>query len=285
MVQVLIGAFLISFSSVFVKLVHVGPTSAMFYRFFFGAITLIVLVLLKKDPFFKAFHTLKYSIAGGIIFAVDLSLWHRSIHYIGPGLATILANFQVFSLAIIGALYLNETLTRKFVIAVSLAFTGLFLIVGWQFDQMEALYKMGVVYGLLTAVCFTGLTLVLQKSQKIPNKLSPTANMMWVCIFGSLLGSIFVMLSGETFVIPDAQNLVLLFAYGSICTAAGWVFITKGLPDVSASLAGLALILQPTGAFTWDLLFFARPTTSLQMTGAILTICAIYLGALRNDKS
>ena len=74
---------------------------------------------------------------------------------------------------------------------------------------------------------------------------------------------------------------MFLAAYGVICTGVGWVFISKGLPRVSASVAGLALILQPTGSFLWDVLFFSRPTTWFQGTGAVLTIFAIYLGTVK----
>jgi len=48
MIQIIIGGILISFSSVFVKLVHVGPTSAMFYRFLFGALALFIAALISK---------------------------------------------------------------------------------------------------------------------------------------------------------------------------------------------------------------------------------------------
>ncbi len=281
MIQVLAGAFLISFSSVFVKLVHVGPTAAMFYRFLFGALALFGAVIVKKESLWKNFNVLKFAALGGFIFSIDLFLWHRSIHYIGPGLATILANFQVFTLAIIGVLFLNEKLTLRFAISVPLAFCGLFLIVGWHFEQMGIHYKQGLIFGLLTALCYTSFTLVLQKSQKLPEKLSPTANMMWVCVFGSISGSFFVIPSGETFIIPDVVSVILLAAYGSICTGIAWVWISKGLANVSASMAGLVLILQPAGSFIWDLLIFSRPTTLLQIAGAILTISAIYLGALK----
>lgn len=281
MLQVLFGAFLISFSSVFVKLVHVGPTSSMFYRFFFGGAALLCAVIVRRESVWKGFHTMKWAIMGGFIFSIDLFFWHRSIHYVGPGLATILANFQVFSLSVIGALFLKEKLTFRFLISVPLAFTGLFMIIGWQFDSMDMLYVWGIIYGLLTAVCFTGLTLVMQKSQKIPDKHSPVVNMMWVCFFGSLLGGVLVVASGETFVIPDIYSLFFLVVYGAVCTGLGWAFISKGLPKITVSLAGLVLILQPTGSFIWDMLIFSRPTTGLQLTGAVLTISAIYLGASR----
>ena len=42
--------------------------------------------------------------AAGVFFSLDLWFWHRSIIYIGPGLSTLLANFQVFILMLVGIL-------------------------------------------------------------------------------------------------------------------------------------------------------------------------------------
>jgi drug/metabolite transporter (DMT)-like permease len=108
--------------------------------------------------------------------------------------------------------------------------------------------------------------------------------MAWLCFFGSVFGSVGVVASGETFVIPDIQSLVFLVTYGIVCSSVGWYLITKGLPRVSISVAGLSLILQPALAFIWDVLFFEKSLTLLNSLGAVVTIMAIYLGVVsRSD--
>jgi hypothetical protein len=63
-IQLAVGATMISFSAVFVKWVHVGPTTAGFCRMLFGAIILSALVLIRKEKlFFGTLHFLK-EIAG-----------------------------------------------------------------------------------------------------------------------------------------------------------------------------------------------------------------------------
>ena len=44
------------------------------------------------------------------------------------------------------------------------------------------------------------------------------------------------------------------------------------------SRVGLILLLQPLLAFVWDVLFFSRSITLVELTGAILTLFGIYLG-------
>ena len=284
MVQIIIGAILISFSSVFVKLVHVGPTSAMFYRFFFGAITLLSAALIRKVPLFRDYKSLCYSGLAGFLFTLDLFFWHRSILFVGPGLATILANFQVFILTLLGFIFMGERVRVLFIFSVIMAFFGLILLIGLDFQSMDRFFQLGIIYGLLTACCYSFVTLTIQKSQKLPVRLGPIPNMAWLCIFGSLFGSLGVMAAGETFTVPDIESLVYLMSYGIICSSAGWYFITKGLPRVTVSLAGLSLTIQPTFAFLWDVLFFAKPVTFQNLVGAVITIFAIYLGAASRSK-
>jgi drug/metabolite transporter (DMT)-like permease len=50
---------------------------------------------------------------------------------------------------------------------------------------------------------------------------------------------------------------------------------------VGASQVGLVLLLQPACAFIWDSLFFGRQFTFIELTGAGITLIAIYLGSLK----
>ncbi|HEY1992507.1 MAG TPA: EamA family transporter, partial [Gammaproteobacteria bacterium] len=94
--QLIVGAVMISFSAVFVKLVHVPPTVSGFYRVFFGGVILLAVVLWRHEhPRLDRASWIKLLLAG-LCFALDLFFWHRSILYVGPGVATLLANFQVF---------------------------------------------------------------------------------------------------------------------------------------------------------------------------------------------
>ena len=51
--QMLVGTVLISFSAVFVRVANVGPTTAGLYRMVFGALFLIVVVLIKRQTLWR----------------------------------------------------------------------------------------------------------------------------------------------------------------------------------------------------------------------------------------
>jgi drug/metabolite transporter (DMT)-like permease len=282
--QLLCGAFMISFSPVFVKLAHVGPTAAGFYRTFIGAVFLLILVGIRGEALWRGVRPFAMACGCGLLFALDLSFWHRSIHYIGPGLATIMGNFQVFFLAAFGIAVFREKPDWRFILAVPLALLGLFMLVGPDWNSLDRNYRLGLLCGLVTAVTYAFYVLLLQKSQSDTRRLSATANLAVISLATALIMGAESHVLGEGFRIPDAQSAWALLAYGVICQALGWVIISRALVKIPASRAGLILLLQPTLAFVWDVFFFSRPTGGLDVLGAMLALGAIYLGGARGGE-
>ena len=56
------------------------------------------------------------------------------------------------------------------------------------------------------------------------------------------------------------------------------------IASLEGTEAGLALLLQPTLSFVWDVLFFARPMTLPELIGAAIAIAAIDLGSRKRSQ-
>ena len=275
--QMIAGALMLSFSAVFVKWAHVGPTMAGFYRMFFGALLLLGAILVKKERLFHGSHHLKTVFICGLLFALDITLWHRSIHFIGPGLATLMANFQVFFLALFGMIILKEKSNWKLFVSIPTAILGLYLIVAPNWNALGGEYRAGVVLALLTAISYAAYILVLRNFQS-KFTVSALSTIGLVSLITAFILALEAVAINESFVIPDVQSWLALVGYGLFPQVLGWVLISKGLPKIEASRAGLILLLQPTFAFVWDILFFSRATTWLELLGALMALFAIYLG-------
>jgi len=277
----LLGSFLISWSAVFVKVSHVGPSAAGFYRNLFGTIALLAVVATQKTPLWKGWRAMGLALLAGAFFGSDIFCWHRSILYIGPGLATIMGNFQVFVLGAVGIVAFGERTTWRFFLAVPLAVLGLFLLVGTDWRNAGGHYRAGVIFGVLTALNYSGYLLTMRASQRATRKLNGSANLMWVSSVAAAILLLVSLVEGESLRIPDAQTWSALLAYGIVCQAVGWVVISRALPRVDASRVGLLLLLQPMLTFIWDIVLFGRPTTFTEGAGAVLALTAIYLGNMR----
>ena len=284
LLQLLTGALLISFSSIMVKTAHVGPTVAAFYRVALGGTALLALVLIRRKKLFHGWGVLGGILAAAFLFFLDLAFWHHSIHYVGPGLATILANLQVFFLAGAGVVFFGQRLTFRLVAAICLSVVGLMMVVGPDWGTLGPDYRMGVWLGLITALCYATYLLTLRWLGRLGQPPPPLVTMAWVSLICALFMIPEVIRQGESWLIPDLRSWAALLVLGWGCHALGWVVISTGLPKVAPAKAGLTLLLQPTLAFIWDLIFFARPTGLFEGAGAVLTLAAIYMGLGEGPK-
>ena len=276
---------MISFSAVFVKLANVGPTSSAFYRMCFGGLLLTAIALVSGKKLWYGWKTLGLMVICGAFFAIDLILWHRSIFFIGPGLATILANFQIFFLAGFGIIILNEKLTIRYALSVPIGLFGLYLIMGSDWSALSPDYKLGVLLGLLAALAYSSYLLILRKLQSLKEDVSPFSAIAIISLSTSALLAVRMIFEGESFAIPDMESWASLISYGVIGQVLGWVLISRGITRVDASRAGLVLLLQPSLSFIWDILFFSRPTGHMEILGCIVAISAIYMGSTVKNKS
>ncbi len=281
--QVILGAFFISFSGVWVKIVHVTPTVSAFYRVFFGFLFLLIASLFNNE--IRRLTSLEISliILCGLLFAIDLFCWHRSITLIGPGLATILGNFQVFILTLVGYFFFKEAISRRFILAIPLATMGLFLIVGADWSNLGQGYKIGIYLGLATALFYSGFILSLRRLSS-----SSSLSFFYLLMLTSLATAFFlgleILVTDGSFTIPDGQSWFGLIVLSLFSQTIGWVLITNALPKIKASLTGLILLLQPTLSFFWDVLFFNRLTTFCNWLGVIIVLSAMYLGMSSGKK-
>ena len=96
----------------------------------------------------------------------------------------------------------------------------------------------------------------------------------------AILGSVAVA-EGADLSLGTAENAGWMLAYGLMSHAVGLILIASSLDRVSTTVTGIALLLQPSLSFLWDVIFFARPTSALEALGAVIALAAIFLGTIR----
>ena len=279
--RLLAGAAMISFAPVFVRLTPVSPTDSAFYRTLFGGLMLAAWVFARRTPVERRSGVaLVALLAAALLFAADLAVWHRSIWYVGPGLATLLGNFQVFVLAMVGILFLREKARWELLLAIPMAFVGLGLIVGFDWRSLDADYRWGIFFGLATALFYSAYILALRRARAASPQGSIASDLMIVSLVSAACLYVGSGVGGAGIAVPDPGAAWMLAAYALVAQVVGWLLISGSLPHVPASRVGLILLLQPTLAFIWDVLIFAREFGAQETVGAALAIAAIGLGSL-----
>jgi drug/metabolite transporter (DMT)-like permease len=219
-----------------------------------------------------------------IFFALDLWFWHRSINYVGPGLSTLLANFQVFIMTAAGIVILREAPRPMQLVAIPLALFGLTLIVGLDWGNLPPDYRLGVIFGLLTAASYAGYLLSLRHSRRGSKHRLPSREVAVISLVTAVILGASALAEGESLAIGTPDDAIWLICYGIFSHCIGWMFIASSLPHVSTTEAGVALLLQPTLSFVWDVVFFERPMTATELAGAVIALIAIYLGSRPTSK-
>lgn len=274
------GAFLISFSPVFVKLVTVSPTVAGFYRTLFGGTALVIYLLATRGrrPSRSSLAALG---AAATFFALDLWFWHRSILLIGPGLATLLANLQVFFMMAAGMIVWRERPTASQAVAAPLAMFGLALILGRDWFGLAAGYRRGVVLGVLTAMAYAGYLLSMRRARRDESDPVPAPEVAVVSLLVAGLLGLAALAEGNPLAIPTPGDLGWLLCYGIAAHAFGLMLIGSALTEVTAAEVGIALLLQPTLSLVWDIVLFDRAISGTEAVGIAVTLGAIFLGSQR----
>jgi len=283
------GAVCVSFAPVFVKMIVedvLGPTAIGFWRLFLGAIILFGWSVAAGHKIRISARMMKWTALAGAIFFLDLFLWHRSIIYAGAGMATILANTQVFWTAILSFFIFKEKLSLKFFSSAIAAIIGVALLAGYGSEiEFSLRYIEGVLFGLATGIVYANYLVTLKVAGQREDRPHFVTLVAWVSLFGAVILGLSGWVESDPFLPPDGRTWLVLIALAVVAQALGWWAIASGLPRIDISKGGLILLLQPVLATVWGFFLFSEYLTWIQLIGAVVTLTAIYVGSTRTRRS
>ena len=276
--SILSGAFLISFSPVFVNLVSIEPTVSGFYRMLFGSIALFIIYLIKNNENPLRKNISKFIVLGAIFFSLDLWFWHRSIIYVGPGLSTLLANFQILILPFLALIFFNQKTQRIQIFSIFLGLLGLFLITGQSWDLAGNNYKLGVLFGLLTAISYAGYIISIKRiDHNAAVNSDPIFNLLFISLISAGLLFLFSIIEQVPLEIKSSRELIWMICYGLFSHVIGWFFILNGLQKISAVTAGIILLTQPILSYVWDFIIFKKVILPIEYFGIVSVLLAMII--------
>lgn len=290
LVLVALGASVISVTALFVKWIALGPAGIGAWRCGLGAVALLpwAWMSVRKGSGGHAPKVSRRGIAfaalAGASFAGDLFVWHKSILYSGTGLATLLANTQVFWVALLSALLLGERLTRRLGVCALLALGGTAMLALPGLER-SPVHLQGVLLGLLTGVFYAGYYLSLRAAQRGERPLGVGTAVFVSSVTASAMLVVAALLAGESLALASGRDLGLLALLGVGAHAGGWALISRGMPHVPAAKGSLLLLLQPVLATLWGVLVFAEPFGPIEAAGTALSLAAIYAATLARTAS
>jgi drug/metabolite transporter (DMT)-like permease len=280
------GAAIIGTNGLMVRIAETPPTVSAFWRMLFAGVMLLLYVFATRAWRNLPPRALAWALVPAFAFAIDLWAWHRSILLVGPGLSTLLANAQVFFMALAGVLLFGERLGPRFLAGLVLAFLGLWLLLGGGWDTLPAEYRWGVWLGLATGVSYAVFNIGLRRAQLEAHvDRGDAAPVEQVLALVSLAAAVCLGLTGAaegvSFAIPTWRSFSVLIVLAGFGHCLSWVLISKAMPHLRVAVIGLMLLLQPVVAFLLDVWIFERVTSPREWLGLACTLAGIFLAGLK----
>jgi drug/metabolite transporter (DMT)-like permease len=278
-----LGAVMISFSAVWVRLADVEPARSAFLRVLYALPVLALLVAVH--PRRQQVRWVRpLAVLAGVFLGLDFVAWHASIAIVGAGLGTVLPNLQVVLVGVAGVLLFRERPRPSFWIGVPLVLVGVWIlsVVGRPVVSGGSV-PLGVVLGVVTAVMYA-VSLVLLRIARGREGGGTAVEVLWSLTLGATLVTA-VTAAVEGVAGPagwPADGWLLALAVGS--QVVGWLLLTSSIHVLPAAATSIALLLQPVLAVTWGVLLLAEPVGPSQVAGAAVVLTGVVIAhrALRS---
>jgi drug/metabolite transporter (DMT)-like permease len=222
----------------------------------------------------------RHAALAGTFFAADLIAWHHAIGDVGAGLATTLANLQVVLVALAAWALLGERPSRNVALAVPLVFAGAVLISGvigeGAYGDDPAL---GALYGLFTAIAYTGFLLVLRHAGRDLRR--PAGPLFEATLVATIVAIGAGALLGEVDLVPHWPAHGWLVTLALTSQVLGWLLIGVALPRLPASLTSIVLTVQPVGSVLLGIVLLGEKPAPAQLAGVAVIVAGIVVATRR----
>lgn len=279
-IGLVIGCIIFGLGSLIVAHVDIGGWAMSFWRLAISGVVFTLLAKFTGQRMPRSRRAVIFGLLSGVFLGLDLALWHESIYAVGPGISTLLNSLQIFFLAAIGFLYFGERQSILQLLSLCLAMLGVALIGSPEFAQNSAAtwgFVTGIVSGAMLAA---SMTFIRKTHDTEP---TPIFVLMQLISIGGVSAMIVPMLVFDMgHILPNSWSDVgWVLIYGAVMQCIAWGLIAYSIPKLFLALTGLLLLTEPIAALVIDYSWLDKPINTLQWSGALLTMFAIYLGSLK----
>jgi drug/metabolite transporter (DMT)-like permease len=277
----MLGALVIAFSAILVRLAEVSPSTAAFFRCAYALPLLALLAWLEDRRYGPRPRRERLLLwAAGVMFAADLTFWHHSIEAVGAGLATVLGNIQVVLVGVLAWAALGERPDNRSLVAIPVVFAGVVLISGvigqgaYGDDPL-----LGVVFGVSTAITYAIFILILRYGNADDRR--PAGPLFDATLSAAVFSAIGGIAAGDIDWAPDleAQAWLVLLALSS--QVLGWLLISVSLPRLPAVLTSILLMLQPVSTVFLGAVLLSEAPSAVQLVGVAIVIAGVAVATLK----
>lgn len=276
-----VGAFAMGVSPVFVRTAEIGPFASAFWRVATALPVLAVWALLEAR-----FNGTRLSIMpgrpvllAGLFFAGDLTFWHLSILNTTMANATLMSCLAPVWVLLLSGVAIGEKVSRLSFLGLLLCLGGAALLVGSS-HATDPGRIVGDVYGIVTSLFFGLYFLAI----RVARRTRPTGSL---ALSSTLVttAALFVvaLVSGNGFLPQTAQGYASLAALGIVSHAGGQGLLALALGVLSAAFSSLVIFLEAVAGALFGWLVFGEELGTMQYAGGALILAGVWIARPRTS--
>ena len=197
------------------------------------------------------------------------------------GTAAILLYSSPAFVALLAWIFLKETLGLLRLLALTLTFGGIFLVVGGYDPGTLEVSPLVLTAGLLSGLTY-GLYSIFGKP--MAGHLEPAVILSYALGFGSLLLVLAALPTFYTLVGLSSRSYTLLFMLAVVHTALAFGLYTVGLKRLDAGQAAIVATVEPVVAGAIGVVLLGEKLTALKVIGALLVLAGAALAQVSLEK-
>ena len=260
------GLFLSSGGTIFRSFEMADPWAIYFWRsVFFTPAVLLFVYLTNQSQFTQKFKSLGWvGIICAALYATGSGAYMFALKYTTVANVVFIISIQTFFLAVMGYFFLKEKINFSTMLAIILAATGLYVMIGTKISGGSAL---GNAFAFVIPVAFTLVVIIIRKFNHID--MVPAVAVSG--IFALVVGFIF---SGSIAI--TVHDLILVFFFGALQYAPGFICLTLGSRKTPAAKIGIFTFTEALAGPIWAWMFINEiPPLGVFIGGGIIFLAIL----------
>jgi drug/metabolite transporter (DMT)-like permease len=272
---IFLGVLLLGTGPMFVKYVHANGVLVGFYRLFFAAAMLSLPAIFLKPKTEKILPSgkgLKWGILGGLVLALNLSLWCTALNYTTASAVTLLDNTAPVWVGLLGWLLLGERQSGRFWLGLLVTIGGAGLMIGWDVFYGSSTQTTGNLIGIASGISYAIYVLITKEARNHMTSLRYT----WIETISGTIGLLLVALLAGLFKQPmPGKSLFLIFLMSLTSQVIGYLLINHAVEKLPAAAVSVALVGQPVVTTLLGIVILKEIPSLLQLVGALICLIGI----------
>ncbi len=256
---------LMSFVPALVKLNSANEVEIAFFRLVIASLgVLLFLVWTRAGAGLTKWQWISLALLG-IVFATHWFLYFKSIKQSTPSIGAITVSTYGIHLAVLSRVFLKQTLQLVDMVALVLAFVGLYVLIpefNWQSE-----YFVGALYGVGSGFLYACLPVIHQKNLSIDSTVRTAGQFSFACAAFAPFAI------GENWELSasDWFGLLFLAIFSTLLAHSFWVKATSELPGV---VSGLVYYLYIPAAIFVSVILVEETINATTLLGALIIVAS-----------